>query len=329
MKRIVTILFTIVTIILSGCHHEIKHQYDVADLKGFLEEPVTIAWNNDHKNGLQNFQANVQVYRMNNRMDTGASLSETYRLAISTMHNKIVSRIDFNADQDTPAHTVISDGKDIIMINPATEEITCRISVDNMQSPLNRLLAGQSGLSKINLSQVREEAKRLSLDIKEEITDKNKNLIVDIPSALIQQTGTNTITRSRITFDITNEVILETEVVMVREDKTVVSSKVTPLYEMFDEMPIKVGTVTVIDTKAPDLIEGIESDTPIYKSYDDIPTISEEEFKKLQGEDSIQQNPDITFGNPADLSSVETIYELYQDIEINSAPESLFRIIEK
>ncbi len=38
------------------------------------------------------------------------------------------------------------------------------------------------------------------------------------------------------------------------------------------------------------------------------------------------EDTDITFGDPADLSSVETIVEKYESIEINKVDDRLFRL---
>jgi hypothetical protein len=92
---------------------------------------------------------------------------------------------------------------------------------------------------------------------------------------------------------------------------------------------VKVGTITVIDSKAAELIDGIDSDMPVYNSPDDIPTLSESDFKRMMENGELNEMSGITFGDPADLSCIETVYEVYQDIEINAVPEQLFRLIRK
>jgi len=96
-------------------------------------------------------------------------------------------------------------------------------------------------------------------------------------------------------------------------------------------VPVKIGMVTVIDVKAPELPEDIDidPDTPVYNSIDDIPELSESDFAVMEAAGTAHEIPDMTFGDPADMSYTETIYEVYRNIEINAAPESLFRLIQK
>jgi hypothetical protein len=49
----------------------------------------------------------------------------------------------------------------------------------------------------------------------------------------------------------------------------------------------------------------------------------------MQEAGNINEIPGITFGNPADLSYTETIFEVYQDMEINAVSDQLFRLIQK
>jgi len=49
----------------------------------------------------------------------------------------------------------------------------------------------------------------------------------------------------------------------------------------------------------------------------------------MKAKGAIHEIPEMVFGDPADMSNKETIYEVYQDIKINSTPESLFRLIQK
>jgi hypothetical protein len=249
-------------------------------------------------------------------------------MAVRTVNNRIVSRIDLDATTtDNPFRSIVSDGEEAVVFNPSTEEVAHRIPMEDPQSPLYRMFGGQNGLSRINLSLIREEAKRLSLNIAEDA--KENTMALELPAAMLSKDGEGNITRSRVVFDTANEILVETEVVMVRADETVVTTTSTPVYETVDGVPVKIGMVTVIDSKTPYLIEGFDPDTPFYNSIDDIPTLSEEDFAAMRETGNIHEVPGMTFGDPSDLSYVVTIYEVYRDIEINTAPESLFRLIRK
>lgn len=312
-------------VVLSGCKEPVEVRRD-SGLKPF-GEPVTITWNGDRAEGVQSFQADVHVYSMNNRTDTYASLTNSYSLAVRTLSDRILTRIDMDLGSSVPFRSVISDGEETVVFNPVNEEIGYRISPEESKSPLYRIFGNMNSLSRINLSLVREESRRLALNITED--QEGGRLMLELPPAMLPQNGSDKITRSRVAFNIADGTILESEVIMYREDGTTVTTKVTPVYEDKNGVPVKIGTVTEIHTKDPHLIEGIDPDTPVYNTPIDIPTLSESEFAAMQKEGNIHEVSDMTFGNPADLSNIETVFEVYQNIEINAVPESLFRLIMK
>jgi len=165
---------------------------------------------------------------------------------------------------------------------------------------------------------------RLSINMREENDGDIKMLLMEIPPALLPQNDGNIIISSRAVFDIVSDTLLETEVVMKLEDDTIVTTTVTPVYEENNGVPVKIGQITVIDSKAPGLIDDI--DMPVYDSPDDIPTISDAELTELEAAGAASDIYEMTFGDQRDLSNVETIFEVYQNIEINAVPEHLFRL---
>lgn len=323
MKLKMFLLLITATVFFMSCD-SVMHEQNRNVLGQFTETPVIITWDGSKAAGVQSFEANVQVFAMNNRRDTHATLDNTYRLAISTIDNRIVTRIDFD---DPRYSSIISDGKEALVLDPVSEEITYRIPLGDLDSSLNRIFENQTTMSRINLSLVREEANRLSLNMKEEAGENGRQLLLEIPPSMIPQNGLDRITSSRVVFNLTNETIMETEVIMVREDGTVVTTTATPVYEDMDGIPIKIGMVTVIDSKAPYLIEGFDPDMSFFNSLDEIPLLDESQFAEMKAAGGIYEIPDMIFGDPADLSFVETIFVIYHDIHINSAPEHLFRSI--
>jgi len=300
MKQIITAaaLFT-ACISLTVCSNA-THEKRGNGLEQFTEWPTTITWKGDQKEEVRSFQTNVQIYSKNDRTDTHATLNQTYRLSMSTIRERTFTRVDFDFDSSVPLRSVISDGEEFIAFNPATDEIGYRMQIEDSQSPLNRILGNQSVLSRINLSLIREEAHRLSLDMSEETDGDSRILLLELPPGLLPQNGTDRIISSRAVFNLNNETLMETSVVMIREDNTVVKTTSTPVYEELNGVPVKIGMITEIEAEDPNKIEGIE-----------------------------QGSPEIISGDPSDMSYKETIYEVYQDIEINSTPEHLFRLIQK
>jgi len=327
MKPCKAFLFFAGIAIFSGCSDTIQQQN--SSLEFFAENPTTITWHGDKKDGIQSYQAIVKVYSMNNRKDHAPKLIQTYRMTAKNDNGHIVTRIDFNADEVMEFRSIIYNGKEAVVFNPNTHKVGHRIPLEDSQSPLYRIFDGQSGLSRINLSLIREEARRLSLDMQEETDGSKHLLLLELPPSMIPQNGLNDIVRSRAAFDMAHETLLKTEVIMAREDGTIVTTTVTPMYEEKDGELIKIGQVTVIDSQTPYLIEGIDPNIEIFNSPDDIPTLTESELAQLQAEGDVHEMTSITFGDPADLSYVETIYEVYYDIEINATTDDLFRLFQK
>jgi hypothetical protein len=338
MKYVSALLMAAMVTLFLGCDNAAQDKpKDILD--EFREEPVTITWEGEGEgategegepektNTVQSYQANVQVYRMNSRKDTAATLSQTYRMAVKNINEKIFTRIDFDFDAIMPFRTIISNGEELIMVNPTLNLVVSRVPVAEKDTPLYRLLANETGLSRINIPLIREKAKSLSIDLQEDASAKT--LLLDLSASLIPQNGADKIIRSSALFDTANNILLNTEVVMVREDKTTVTTTVSPVYNMQAGVPVKVGAVTVIQSKAAELIDGIAPDLPVYNSPDDIPELSETEFARLQESGSIHEISGMTFGSLADLSYTETIYEVYQDIEINNVPDQLCRLMQE
>ena len=90
---------------------------------------------------------------------------------------------------------------------------------------------------------------------------------------------------------------------------------------------VKVRSVTEITYDNPNKITGISADVPIYNSEDDIPKLSQAEHAALQEQDTVVPNEQLIFGDPGDLSYKETVVEVYQDIGINTAQDTLFKLL--
>ena len=64
-----------------------------------------------------------------------------------------------------------------------------------------------------------------------------------------------------------------------------------------------------------------------FDSLESIPEISKEEYEQLVEEGNAEIIEELPLGDPSDPSSVETIIELYQDIQINVADDSVFKLV--
>ncbi len=292
----------------------------------FTENPVTIGWNGETSSEIESFQTDVEVYSMNNRKQTSLKKSNKYRLSLKKINGVQYSRIDMDSDHNGGiARSVITNDKECIIFNTNTEEIECRIPVDSSFDALS-FMNSENGLSRINLDKIKADAKRLSLDVTEE--EDSKSICVSLPSDLFNSNESLTKRLStKVMFDTINETLNEVEIVTIDDEGIKVTTTSNPVYEITDDgTPVKIGMITVIDKNNPNRIEGFPDDYPVYNSYDDIPDITHEEAEKMLKAGTAFVEKNITFGDPADMSSVETIVEKYNSVEINKIDDSLFRL---
>lgn len=132
---------------------------------------------------------------------------------------------------------------------------------------------------------------------------------------------------TKVTYDTVSETLENMETIDIKDDGSTVTTSIDYIYQECDDNLVKVGMITTIDTKYDNLIEGVDENLPYFDSIDDIPEISDEEFEKLSANGNIFKNDSIKFGNPADLSSVVTIVEVYENIEINNIDDSVFKLL--
>ena len=313
-------LWSLVLFALVSCNQ--VAQEEIPGMEMFEENPVSINWENPNKKELNSFQTNVSVYSMNNR-DGATVLRTKYRLSLKMNSNKIYSRLDFaNEFVDGNLRTIISDEEEMLLLN--SNQVEYRIPLQEELSDLS-FLGIDNAYSRINLDDVRKESLKLSFDINEK---EKKKMIINIPNHYFLNNQVETRLSTQIMYDTTQETIAQIEYVSIHQDGTEVTTTIYPMYEEKDGIPIKIGSVTVVDSKAAGLLEGFEG-VEYFNSIDEIPEISDEELEALAELGEIEEVENMKYGNPADLSYQETIIEMYNDIEINNLDEDLFKIIEE
>jgi hypothetical protein len=186
-----------------------------------------------------------------------------------------------------------------------------------------KALESGNGIGGVNLSSIREAASRFDLATTEK---GNGRLLVTVPASQFPQNPLETVTKYAVSYDITNSTLAETEFARTLKDGTVVTATTNYTYKEKNGVPIMTSHVMVIDSKAPGLVEGFDPKTPYYNSWDDIPTMSEAEYKRLKAQGLAHEIAGFKLGNPADLSYTETVTTIYKNLEINAVSDSLFRI---
>lgn len=321
----VLLLIVSFCIAMTGCNNPVD-QKKVDQL--MTDKPVSVRWNPGESNEIESFQADVEVYMMNNRKDTGATLQDKYRIATKLIDGTRYTRVDMDPQmyQGQTRMSVISNEKEIILFDPDTEVVSMRLPIDDVEVSADLSFLGlETGFSRLDITDIRQQANRLSMKIEDD--DTSGLMILELPTELVGNFSDKRIS-TRIAFDTTEETLQLVETVdYVEEDGSTITTTMQPMYQEVDGTPVKIGMITVIDTQIPNLIEGDWSEIPIYNSLNDIPTISDQEFEELQAAGKIHEAPPSTFGNPADLSSIDIMMELYSDVQVNETPDSTFRLL--
>ncbi len=291
----------------------------------FSENPVTINWS-DKSTSAESFAAEVSVYSMNNRKDSYLTKTGGYRLCYKVIDGVSYSRVDLEKEYSGGvSRAVISDGHDMVIYNNDSNEVEQRLIVPQEDNNGLDFLTASPVTGRLNIDAIRSGAKRLSLDLTE---DKKEGYgVLSLPSSLFNEQEGVTRISTKVSFDLENESLDEVEVVTVDDEGVKVTTSVSNVYEEYNGEYIKIGTVTVIDTENPNKVTGFDLDYPVFESMDDIPEISEEEYAQLQAEGRVQDTEGIIFGDPSDLSNVQTTVELYSSVDINNVEDSSFRLL--
>lgn len=326
-RRLVS-LSTIAVVCLAfslSCDNGISKKAGDENTAFFEANPPSITWKGADKEAITSFSADVEVYSMNNRRDQGATLSNKYRMSLRKVDGMQLVRLDLDpALNGNRARSILSNGNEVLIFDTKSNEIQYRIPIAMDVSQDLAFLSLETAISRFDMSLIRSESKRLAFDMTE---DTENRLVLDLPSHLFQGRPGDTRLSTRVAFDSTNDTLQSIETVTMLEDGSTVTSFMQPVYEDKDGIPVKVGMISILDTKIESLIEGFGPDTEIFESPDDIPEISEDALAAMVAEGSIQEANAPVFGNPADLSHQDTIIELYREIEINAVPESAFKLL--
>ena len=309
----------IVSLGVLGCQNELK---DPAH-ELFKENSTTVEWKGS-RDEISSFSANVTVYSMDTRKETSLKQDSSYRLATKIIDGEQYTRMDMkDAGPDGRLRSVVSGPTEMLVFDTATEEIQYRVPVATAANDF-AFLQNDLGFGKVDLRNVRAEAKRLSLDMAE---DGESGLLISLPNEGFSTEDEKRIS-TKVRYDTTAEVLTNMETVDIRGDGSTVTSSIEFVYQdCGDGNYVKVGMITKIDTQYEEKIEGFPEDMPRYETMDDIPEISEEDFKKMEEAGNVFENPSIKLGDPADPSYAVTVVEVYDDVSVNDADSSAFRLL--
>ena len=295
--------------------------------KLFEENPATITWDTSKSDGIDTFSATVSVYEDSNRRTSGAKLQSQYKLAVKTVADKQYVRMDFPDSDYYVAKSVLSDGINTLLVDTATDTIERKLTASDVDLKLiNDLgyITSQQTLSKIDLSRIKTEASKLALDMSE---NKSECVFsVELPSKYFSDDRVTRLS-TKISYDTANELMETIETVSQKEDGSIVTVTTCPVYEEVENGQIvKIGQYSIIDTKSEVRYEGLD-DLEYFDSIESIPEMSVSDYEALVEAGNAVTIEEFPLGNPADPSSIETVVELYDNIEINVIDDSVFKLI--
>ena len=316
-------VFAISLLIFISCKKEVQNPA----IQLFEENPTTISWDSSKSNNIDTFSATVSVYEDSNRRTGGAKLKNQYKMAVKSINDKQYVRLDFPATANISAKSILTNGADAILVDTATNEIEQKIYAAETDLKLISdfdFFLSQHTLSKIDLSKVRTEAAKLSLDMTENKVERS--LTVELPSRYFSSQSEKRLS-TKISYDTAHELMETIETVTELENGTLVTVTTCPVYEEIEGGEIiKIGQYSIIDRKSEIRYEGLE-EIEYFDSLESNPEISQEEYEKFVDEGNAVVIDEFPLGNPADPSSVETVIELYEDIQINMTDDSMFKLI--
>lgn len=313
-------------ILMIACLSSCTNSNEQDPCKNIIDESnVSVNWNDTETiKEINSYETNVSVYSMNNRTDTHLKLQQKYRLSVKQIDKLRYARMDtIPIKEGEGMYSSIANENEFVMLDMASGNVLFRFPLQNQANFDINFLNSNLGLSNVDINFVKNESKRLSLDCTE--NKEASRLVVSIPSSLINKT--NRIS-SKMSFDTISNTLSEIECVENGADGSTVTTKVNYLYEESNGMYINIGKVTVIDKQYP-VKKVMDNQKQIYNSPDDIPTISESDYKKLKDEGRVFKKNYVKFGDSSDLSSKQTILELYEDISLNKVDDALFRTLLK
>ena len=290
----------------------------------WTDQLTKITWINQEA-GLISYKAEVDVFTMNNRRDTGAIQTDAYTISIKEINGNIYTRLDFNqGGYDGIKRSIVTDGAEVVMFDTETNEVHFRIKLGSAIPQELNFFRNEAIFTKVDLSLIRREAQRLAYNFRED--RMSGGLILELPQHLFAQENEERRISTKVVFDLNKELINHTEVISILSNGIHRTSTTFPLYQEYNGTYIKTGLVHIIENINPNRISS-SSNTRIYNSPDDYPVISRAEYERLKNLDLAHPGGEMFFGDPFDLSYTDTIIKVYRNIEINTVQNSSFRVL--
>lgn len=311
-------------LILASCENGTNRKFK-EELKIFKDNPVTINWKTSETEEMESFKADVTVYSKNSRKNSNAKVSHSYRIATRKENGVIFSRVDFPKGQLGEKNRILlQNDREIVIADAESGQVELRLPCNNKIEELD-YLTGNMIYGRMNVGKIREISRKLNFDVTE---DNKEEMTISLPYQYFADLGNYGRVSTKVKFDTLDEILTEIETIDIDLEGNTVTTTIMPVYEEYNGEMVKVGQISIVDTKMAKLIEGLEG-VEYFNSIDEIPETTKEEYEKAKSKGQAFDVNNMRYGNPADLSNIETIIEVYENISINDCDKNEFKLLEE
>ena len=153
MKKSYLLLSLITAWVILGCSNNSK----LTDSeKLFKDNPVTIQWDEKKDSKISSIHADVEVYTKNDRKGTSFEISNKYSMSVKLIDGVQYTRIDMGEQNNVAARSIITDGNEVVIINPVSNEVEMRIpALSETEKELRFFEPDNIGFGRVNLDFVK------------------------------------------------------------------------------------------------------------------------------------------------------------------------------
>ncbi len=303
----------------------------------FRDSDVSIYNGDREADEIYSYTADVTSYYSHDRKAIDMEVRQEYRLSLKMINGSLYTRLDFSGEAfpDQRSRSIISSPEEQVLIYPDSNEVLERYPVPSSEGdPLFSSESDRLPMSgRMDIGTIKNTASRLSFDV----NDATPGLLTlsypkdFFPGIADGSSESDEIISCKVSFDTEDETLFSTEMVIAESDGSIRTITTYPLFaesETGEEGPIEIGTLTIDKNDFGERIDTSDSITAEYETVEDVPLISANELKKKAAEGEItSEDTEIWLGDLSDPNYTETYLDLYENIELNTIDDSLFRIV--
>jgi hypothetical protein len=241
----------------------------------------------------------------------------------------VYSRIDFETDESggLAQRSVVSGPNGSAVFETGSGTVLHRVPARASSAELPDM-RGRSLFERVNVDELKRKMSGLDYDaVYKEGAGCDRVVCFIAPSSLLpKSSGNDRVSAYKIMFDASNGMMAGSETVEAKDDGTILTTTVTKYYQEVDGVTVPAGEMLVVHHDIPGRIEFDSSAYPRILSIDDLPTVSEKDFKDMQIAGQAYEVPEAVLGDPSDPDFSETVLTVYEAVSTNCLSDSMFKI---